>query len=214
MTRCPPFHCSLCFVARCRPFNTCVSEHGIQVCDMGCSGGETVFALAERFPKSTFYGIDVADEAIELASRDAERRSLENVSFLVQDMCHMPAEWTDRWDMVVAWNVVHDVPETTKALSELYRTLKPGGVVSMVDVNMHTDHAENIGSPHAPYSYGISLFHCMTISLFHENGEGMGSAWGVEKAADMLRKAGFADLERFVNPNSSKMHYVMTKKSD
>ena len=44
------------------------------MCDMGCSGGETVFALAEKFPKSTFYGIDIADEAIELARRDADNR--------------------------------------------------------------------------------------------------------------------------------------------
>lgn len=189
-------------------------ESGVQVCDMGCSSGETVFALAHRFPRSTFCGIDIADEAIELANRDAERRGLKNVSFLVQDMCNMPTDWTDKWDVVIAWHVVHDVPETTKALSELYRTVKPNGVASMTDVNLHTNHADNVGCPHACFYYGISLFHCMTISLYHEHGEGVGATWGVEKAADMVRTAGFVDVKTIVNPNSDTVHYVLTKKCD
>ena len=61
-------------------YRTRVSEEGIQVCDMGCSGGETVFALAEKFPRSTFCGIDVADEPIELARRDADQRGEKQLS--------------------------------------------------------------------------------------------------------------------------------------
>ena len=81
----------------------------------------------------------------------------------------------------------------------------------MIDVNLHTDPVDNIGCSYARYSYGMSLFHCMTISLYHEHGEGMGSAWGVEKAAEMLRTAGFANVDTIIKPNMSKAHYVMRK---
>ena len=178
---------------------------------MGCGGGEAVLALARRFPRSTFCGIDIADEAVELASREAERAALKNVSFLVQDMCHMPATWDDKWDIVIAWNVVHTVAETTRALSELYRTVKSGGVVSMTDVNLHTDHADNVTYPHASYFYGMSLLHFVAVSLHHEHGEGLGPTWGMEKAADMVQKAGFVVVKTYVKPNSAIAHYVLTK---
>ena len=81
----------------------------------------------------------------------------------------------------------------------------------MVDVNVHTDPADNVGYPYARYIYGMSLFHCMTISLYHEHGEGVGSAWGVEKAAEMMRAAGFANIDTIIKPNVSKAHYVLRK---
>jgi len=181
---------------------------------MGCGGGEAALALARRFPRSTFCGIDNADKSIELASRDAERTALKNVSFLVLDMCHLPATWDDKWDVVLAWNVVDTVVETTRALSELYRTVKSGGVVSMTDVNLHTDLADNVTYPHASYFYGMSLFHFVAMSLYHEHGEGLGPTWGMEKAADMVQKAGFVVVKKHVKPNSPIAHYVLIKNLD
>ena len=167
--------------------------------------------LAEKFPNSVIYGIDISDKAIAVANRAAKDRCLDNVTFGVQNLCELPTDWTNKWDVIMLWDVAHDVPETSKAFREVYRTLKPGGSVSMVDINMHTDHADNIDNPNARFAYGMSLFHCMTVSLYVEGGEGMGAAWGQEKAAEMIREAGFIDIKLSSLFGEAKMNYAFSK---
>ena len=82
------------------------------------------------------------------------------------------------------------------------------------NLNLHTDHADNVNYPHASYFYGMSLLHFMAVSLYHEHGEGLGPTWGMEKAADMVQKAGFVVVKTFVKPNSAIAHYVLTKNID
>jgi len=49
--------------------------------------------------------------------------------------------------------------------------------------------------PGAGFLYGISLMHCMTVSLSHEGGTGLGAAWGEQTAVRMLYEAGFAQVQ-------------------
>ena len=158
---------------------------------MGCSSGHVALSIADKFPKSVIYGIDISEKAIADDNRTAKDKCIDNVTFGVHNLCELPNDWTNKWDVIMLWDVVHDVPETSKAFREVYRTLKPGGTVSIVDVNMHTDHADNIDNPNARVVYGMRLFHCMTVSLYHEGGEGMGAAWGQERVEEMIRDAGF-----------------------
>ena len=44
------------------------------------------------------------------------------------------------------------------------------------------------------FLYTISCMHCMTVSLA-QGGKGLGTCWGVELAQDMLREAGFTQIE-------------------
>ena len=81
----------------------------------------------------------------------------------------------------------------------------------MVDINMHTDHADNINFPHARFAYGMSLFQCMTLSLYAEGGEGMGAAWGQEKAAEMIRDAGFIDMKLSSQFSKVEMNFTFSK---
>ncbi|KAI0235433.1 hypothetical protein LSAT2_014071 [Lamellibrachia satsuma] len=186
-------------------------EEGISICDVGCSIGHVALTIAEKFPKSVIYGFDISEEAVALASQDANDKRLTNVTFGVNDLCALPVDWTNKWDLMMMWDVAHDVPQTSKALRETYRVLKPGGVVSMVDANMYTEHADNVDVRHARFIYGVSLCHCMPVSLYLEGGEGMGAAWGQEKAVQMLREAGFTDIKTFSKSTQYEMHFVLSK---
>ena len=99
-----------------------ISEDGISICDVGCSIGHVALTLAEKFPKSIIYGFDVSEEAVAMANEDAKDRGLDNVTFGVNDACALPDDWTNKWDFMTMWDVAHDVPETSKALREMYRT--------------------------------------------------------------------------------------------
>ncbi|HJV13543.1 MAG TPA: hypothetical protein VJ625_06580 [Propionibacteriaceae bacterium] len=53
---------------------------------------------------------------------------------------------------------------------------------------------DNIGNPIAAMTYGISLLHCMTVSLA-QGGAGLGTGWGEQSARKLLAEAGFGDVD-------------------
>ena len=58
---------------------------------------------------------------------------------------------------------------------------------------------DNISNPFALWIYGVSTLHCLTVSLAH-GGAGLGTAWGEERALEMLAGAGFADVTSHETP--------------
>jgi hypothetical protein len=63
----------------------------------------------------------------------------------------------------------------------------------MVDIKASSDLANNVGQHDKVITYGISVMHCMEVSLA-VGGAGLGTAWGTELATEMLGAAGFADI--------------------
>jgi hypothetical protein len=64
----------------------------------------------------------------------------------------------------------------------------------MMDIRAASALEDNVGNPFAPLMYGLSVLHCMTVSLA-EGGAGLGAMWGEQLARRMLADAGFADVE-------------------
>ena len=52
---------------------------------------------------------------------------------------------------------------------------------------------DNVGNFFAPWLYGVSTLHCLTVSLAHD-GSGLGTMWGEQLAVRMLAHAGFVDI--------------------
>ena len=109
------------------------------MCDLGCSLGNTTLRIAQKFPKSQVHGADIGEDAIANARKAANEKGVPNCHFHVADIAYMPADWTEKWDYIITYDVLHDVPNVTKALSEIYRTLKKGSYISVIDINLHTD---------------------------------------------------------------------------
>ena len=53
---------------------------------------------------------------------------------------------------------------------------------------------------------------CMTVSLAL-NGEGLGAAWGEEKALELLREAGFNNIEVRQLPHDIVNNYYIVRKA-
>ena len=52
----------------------------------------------------------------------------------------------------------------------------------------------NLDHPLGPYLYGVSVMHCMSVSLA-DGGPGLGTMWGRELATRMFHDAGFTTVE-------------------
>jgi hypothetical protein len=85
-------------------------------------------------------------------------------------------------------------------LRRLGRALRSGGVYLMQDIGGSARLENNLQFPMASFLYAISCTHCTPISL-GQGGLGLGTMWGWETAAAMLREAGFREVQRHVLPH-------------
>lgn len=170
------------------PGATANLEAGIEVADVGCGRGKALLMLAESFPQSRFTGYDISEEAIQWASKEAEKRALSNIKFVVRDAAEISD--TGRFDIIFTFDAIHDQAKPDVVLGNIYRALKPGGYYLMQDIGARSNVADNINHPLGTILYTISCMHCMTVSLA-AGGAGLGAVWGIELAGEMLRDAGF-----------------------
>lgn len=165
---------------------------GIKCSDIGCGMGRAIRKVAERYPESTFVGYDLSEEAIKGAGFETKESGLENVSFEQKDVSKLDV--SGQYDLITAFDAIHDQAKPDVVLSNIYNALKPGGVFLMQDINTSKFVEKNMTHPASTFVYSISTMHCMTVSLA-QGGAGLGAAWGVETAEAMLRDAGFAKIE-------------------
>jgi len=166
-------------------------EAGIDVADIGCGAGHAINVMAGAFPRSRFTGFDFSQEGIGLAQAEAKALRLGNARFEVQDIATLGRP--GQFDFITAFDCIHDQAQPRKVLKQVHDALRPGGAFLMVDIAGDSTHAGNMEHPMAPAFYAISTFHCMTVSLALD-GEGLGTMWGEQKARELLREAGFADV--------------------
>ena len=163
-------------------------ERGIHVLDIGCGSGTAINTLAKVFPKSTFTGIDLCKSPIERAIKVAKSMNLTNVKFLQLDATNL--HFDSKFDLITTFDAVHDQAHPDKVLNNIYNSLDQDGTYLMVDIYASSKLEENIDHPLGAALYTISTAHCMTVSLA-ENGMGLGTMWGHQKAFEMLSDAGF-----------------------
>jgi 2-polyprenyl-3-methyl-5-hydroxy-6-metoxy-1,4-benzoquinol methylase len=167
---------------------------GVRVADVGCGTGHCVNLMAQAFPESSFVGFDFSVDAIALARAEAEQMGLTNATFEVADAATV-AQADERFDVVFAFDAIHDQADPAGVLAAIHRSLKPGGRFVMLDINASSDLADNLAEPGNLILYAMSVMHCMQVSLAG-GGPGLGTVWGHQLATSMLADAGFTDIDR------------------
>ncbi|HEV2068685.1 MAG TPA: class I SAM-dependent methyltransferase [Acidimicrobiales bacterium] len=182
---------------------------GIDVADIGCGSGHAVNLLADAFPASRFVGYDFSEEAIEAARREAQALGLSNATFERRDVTDLGQ--SDRFDLITAFDTIHDQAHPAEVLAGVASALRADGVFLMVDIQASSNLEDNLDHPLGTFVYGISTMHCMTVSLALD-GDGLGTAWGEQRAQQMLADAGFASVETaHVEADILNTYYVARK---
>lgn len=185
---------------------------GIRVLDAGCGVGRAVLAMAGEFPRSTFVGYDLSEQAVRTATTDADSRGLTNVRFEVRDLGRFDEQAEPgSFDFVATFDAVHDQGNPLGLLRGIFRALAPDGVYLMQDIHASSHVHENSEHPMGPFLYTVSCMHCMTVSLA-QNGEGLGAMWGRQKALELLGEAGFRRIDvRRLDHDPQNDYYVIRK---
>ncbi|WP_318197225.1 class I SAM-dependent methyltransferase [Streptomyces sp. MCL20-2] len=185
------------------------SGAGLDVLDIGTGQGHAVNLLARAFPASRFTGVDMSEGGIAAAREEAGRLGLRNAHFELADA----AAVTGPYDLITAFDVIHDLARPAEALAAVAGALRDDGVFLMGDIAASSRLEENLDLPLGPTLYTFSVFYCMTVSL-GEGGAGLGTVWGRQTALRMLAEAGFGEVEmREVEGDVLNVYYVARKGS-
>ena len=103
----------------------------------------------------------------------------------------MPATY----DLITAFDTIHDQAHPAVVLRNVASGLRPGGTFLLADMYASSRLENNLELPWASFLYAVSTTHCMSVSLA-QGGEGLGTAWGVELAEQMVREAGFSTVRQ------------------
>jgi SAM-dependent methyltransferase len=115
---------------------TAVAElrEGEVVLDLGSGGGIDVLLSAQRVGATGFaYGLDMTDEMLELARRNAAEAGAANVEFRKGRMEAIPLPDASV-DVVISNCVINLSTDKAAVLAEIARVLRPGGRMGVSDV--------------------------------------------------------------------------------
>jgi SAM-dependent methyltransferase len=166
-------------------------HEGETVLDLGSGGGIDVILSAQRVgPAGLAYGLDMTDEMLALARRNADDAGIKNAIFLkgVIEEVPLPA---DSVDVVISNCVINLSTDKAAVLTEIARVLKPGGRVGVSDVvaedRLNSEERAERGSfvgciagalSKSEYEEGLKAagFEDVSVTFTHEVAEGMHGA--------------------------------------
>ncbi|KAK0238920.1 UbiE family methyltransferase [Armillaria nabsnona] len=107
----------------------------MNILDVGCGPGTITAGFAVLAPQGHVTGIDMGAEVLEHARASAEQQALTNITFQVGSVLELPFP-DNTFDIVHAHQVIQHTTDQVKALQEMRRVTKDGGIVAVRDADM------------------------------------------------------------------------------
>lgn len=117
-----------------------------KVLEVGVGAGTDFLQWARAGAK--VYGVDVTEEAIEHVKRRLKLFGHKAKKLLVADAERLPFK-NDFFDIVYSWGVIHHTPDTDRAMHEIVRVCKPGGVCRVMVYHRDSALARMFWAKHA-----------------------------------------------------------------
>jgi SAM-dependent methyltransferase len=169
-------------------------ERGAKVADVGCGHGASTIAMAETYPKSTFYGFDYHDGSIKTARKRAEAAGMgERIKFEAKDARSYAGI---DFDLICFFDCLHDMGDPVGAAKHAKTALKDDGTVLLVEPMAGNSLAENLQSPIAPMFYAASTFLCVSNAVNQGGSVALGAQAGEEQLRRVFEEAGFTRFRR------------------
>jgi SAM-dependent methyltransferase len=109
-------------------------SEGETVLDLGSGGGIDVLLSARRVGETGFaYGLDMTDEMIDLAKKNAAEAGVTNVEFLKGYIEEIPLP-DSSVDVVISNCVINLSTDKPAVFDEINRVLRPGGRIGISDI--------------------------------------------------------------------------------
>ena len=126
-------------------------QPGETVVDLGSGGGLDIFLASQKVgPQGKAIGIDMTEEMIERARKNARRGGYTNVEFHLATIDDLPLPDASV-DCVISNCVINLAPDKPSVFREIARVLKPGGRFAASDIALKQELPPEIGRSMAAY---------------------------------------------------------------
>lgn len=164
-----------------------------RVADIGCGTGWSSIAIARAYPKARVNGFDADEESVAGARSNAEAEGVtDRVTFQVRDAAD--PELSDRYDLAIAVECVHDMSRPVEALSAMRSMVGRDGAVLVVDERVGEDFTAP-GDEIERLMYGWSILHCLPVGLAEQPSAGTGTVMRPATLRRYATEAGFSEVE-------------------
>ncbi|MFI9628565.1 methyltransferase domain-containing protein [Streptomyces sp. NPDC052042] len=156
---------------------------GMSVLDVGCGPGTITADLAALVAPGRVTAVDTSREVLARAAEVASERGLDGIEFATGDVEALDFP-DDSFDVVHAHQVLQHVADPVRALSEMRRVCRPGGIVAARD----SDYAAMTWYPEVP---GLDSWLDVYGRVARANG---GEPDAGRRLLSWARRAGFTDI--------------------
>jgi 2-polyprenyl-3-methyl-5-hydroxy-6-metoxy-1,4-benzoquinol methylase len=164
-----------------------------RVADVGCGTGWSSLSLARAFPAVEVHGIDLDPASVEEARRNAMDAGLtDRVTFACQDAAH--PDLTGSFDLVTAFETLHDMAHPVDALTAMRTMLAPGGSVVIADEKV-ADRFSAPGDELERWNYAWSVLHCLPAGRTDRGSEATGTVLRASMLRQLAERAEFTNVE-------------------
>ena len=164
-----------------------------RVLDAGCGTGNSTIAIAQAYPNAIVHGFDSDEASIATAREKAATAGLgDRVTFAVRDASRPGI--AGRFDLVTAFETVHDMGRPVQSLARMRELLAEGGVVLVADERV----GETFTAPADPIdrlNYGFSALHCLPATIAESSEAATGTVMRPDTLRQYATQAGFSSVE-------------------
>lgn len=109
----------------------------LKLLDVGCGPGSITMSLAKYLPSGKAIGVDVSEAVLEKAKKAADEEGAQNVEFQAASAYALPFD-DESFDVINTHQAVAHFHEHVRAIREMLRVLRPGGVLCMREGDLYT----------------------------------------------------------------------------
>jgi SAM-dependent methyltransferase len=164
-----------------------------RVLDAGCGTGWSSIAIARAYPNAIVHGFDADEASIAKARANAAAAGLAGrVTFAVRDASRPGI--AGRFDLVTAFETVHDMGRPVAALARMRELLVEGGVLLVADERV----GETFSAPGDAIerlNYGFSALHCLAATIAESDEAATGTVMRPPTLRRYAQEAGFSAVE-------------------
>jgi 2-polyprenyl-3-methyl-5-hydroxy-6-metoxy-1,4-benzoquinol methylase len=164
---------------------------GTRLVDVACGAAHSDIAIARAYLSVTIDAVDNDPLSIDLARRNVREAGLEDrIEVKLADGAALDGPY----DVATIFEAVHDMSDPVAILKAVHRSLKPGGLLLVVDENVgerFTAPGENL----EPFLYGVSLLVCLPAAMADQPSAATGTVMRPSMLESYAQQAGFPTVE-------------------
>jgi 2-polyprenyl-3-methyl-5-hydroxy-6-metoxy-1,4-benzoquinol methylase len=166
---------------------------GGRVAEIGCGLGWSSISLAKGFPRIRIEAVDVDEASISAAQRNAQDAKVaDRITFHRGAVEELPL--SGLFDLVTAFECLHDMPYPVKALRRMGELAGPEGTVLIADEAVGDSLNENrtfLGR----LNYNFSVLHCLPQAMVFPGSAGTGTVIRPSILKGYAQEAGFSRVD-------------------